>query len=41
VSLNNRIHVKWLKFMGFKFINKLDNFGSLGLSFYEFIHIKN
>ena len=41
VSLNNRVHVKWLKFMGFKFINRLDNFGSLGLSFYEFIHIKN
>lgn len=38
VYAENAIHVKWLKFMGFNFVGKKDNFGLLGLPFYEILH---
>jgi hypothetical protein len=36
----NTVHIKWLKWLGFTFIRKIDSYGSLGLSFYEFLRIK-
>jgi hypothetical protein len=36
----NTVHINWLKWLGFTFIRKIDSFGYLGLSFYEFLKIK-
>jgi|TARA_R100000656_G_scaffold121662_1_gene96748 hypothetical protein len=38
VDCRNQLHIKWLKWCGFKFINK-KNFGVLNKPFYEFIRI--
>tara|TARA_B100000686_G_scaffold292537_1_gene321307 strand:- start:959 stop:1480 length:522 start_codon:yes stop_codon:yes gene_type:complete len=36
VHCDNNVHIQWLRWLGFKFINKLENFGSNGEDFYEF-----
>tara|TARA_R100000234_G_C4970897_1_gene166155 strand:+ start:148 stop:639 length:492 start_codon:yes stop_codon:yes gene_type:complete len=38
VDCRNDVHIKWLKWCGFKFINK-KNYGVLNKPFYEFIRI--
>ena len=38
VDCRNSLHIKWLKWCGFKFINK-QNYGVLNKPFYEFIRI--
>jgi hypothetical protein len=38
VYAKNDIHIKWLKFMGFRFIKKHKSLGNMDLPFYEFIH---
>ena len=38
VDCRNSLHIKWLKWCGFKFINK-QNYGVLNEPFYEFIRI--
>ena len=38
VDCRNQLHIKWLKWCGFKFINK-KNYGVLNKPFYEFIRI--
>jgi hypothetical protein len=38
VYAKNDIHIKWLRFMGFRFIKKHKNLGNMDLPFYEFIH---
>ena len=38
VFAGNKLHIKWLKYMGFNFINKHSKLGTMGLPFYEFIH---
>ena len=38
VDCRNQLHIKWLKWCGFKFINKT-NWGVLNKPFYEFIRI--
>ena len=38
VDCRNQLHIKWLKWCGFKFINK-QNYGVLNKPFYEFIRI--
>ena len=39
VDARNSLHIKWLKWMGFKFINKFDRFGVEQRPFYEFVRI--
>ena len=36
----NTLHIKWLRWLGFSIINKLENFGINGETFYEFVKIK-
>jgi hypothetical protein len=40
VDCRNSLHIKWLKWCGFKFINK-QKYGVLNKPFYEFIRINN
>jgi len=40
VDCRNSLHIKWLKWCGFKFINK-QQYGVLNKPFYEFIRINN
>jgi hypothetical protein len=40
VDCRNSLHIRWLKWCGFKFINK-QNYGVLNKPFYEFIRINN
>jgi hypothetical protein len=40
VDCRNQLHIKWLKWCGFKFINK-QKWGVLQKPFYQFIKIKN
>lgn len=37
----NTLHIKWLRWLGFSIINKKENFGINGETFYEFVKIKN
>lgn len=39
VDARNTVHMKWLKWMGFTFINKHENYGAEGRPFYEFVRI--
>lgn len=39
VDARNELHIRWLKWMGFSFIKKHDNYGLEKISFYEFIKI--
>ena len=41
IYAENHVHLKWIKWLGFKIIRKIDNHGTLGLPFYEFIRIKS
>jgi hypothetical protein len=38
VDCRNELHIRWLKWCGFKFIRKL-NYGVLNLPFYEFVKL--
>jgi Protein of unknown function (DUF2833) len=38
VFAGNKLHIKWLKYMGFSFINKYNKLGTMDLPFYEFVH---
>jgi|15BtaG_2_1085339.scaffolds.fasta_scaffold00414_20 hypothetical protein len=40
VDARNTVHIKWLKWLGFKFINLHLNYGVAKLPFYEFVRIK-
>tara|TARA_R110002074_G_scaffold247778_2_gene419755 strand:- start:3799 stop:4260 length:462 start_codon:yes stop_codon:yes gene_type:complete len=40
VDARNSLHIKWLKWMGFTFINKHENYGAEKRLFYEFVRIK-
>ena len=40
VDARNEVHIKWLKWMGFTFINKHETYGVEQRPFYEFIRIK-
>ena len=40
VYAENHVHIKWLRWLGFKFIRKIDKYGNFGLPFYEFIRVK-
>jgi Protein of unknown function (DUF2833) len=40
VYAENTVHIKWLKWLGFKFIRKIDKYGNFGLPFYEFVRVK-
>lgn len=39
VDARNLVHIKWLKWMGFTFINKHEHYGAEGRPFYEFVRI--
>ena len=41
VDARNSLHIKWLKWMGFSFINKFENFGVEQRPFFEFVRIKD
>lgn len=40
VDARNTVHIKWLKWMGFSFINKHETYGVAQRPFYEFIRIR-
>ena len=40
VDARNSVHIKWLQWMGFTFINKHENYGAEKRLFYEFVRIK-
>ncbi|NBP56836.1 hypothetical protein EBU71_09980 [bacterium] len=40
VCAKNELHVRWIKWLGFTFVQRLDNYGHLGLPFYEFCKLK-
>jgi hypothetical protein len=40
IYAENHVHVHWLRWLGFKFIRKIDKYGNFGLPFYEFIRVK-
>jgi len=37
VDINNRIAIRWLKYLGFKFIRRVEEFGYSKKPFYEFV----
>ena len=39
VDARNKLHIKWLKWCGFTFINKHEKFGIEKRPFYEFVRI--
>ena len=39
VDARNTVHLRWLRWMGFTFINRHDNFGPEQRTFYEFVRI--
>ena len=39
VDARNKIHVRWLQWMGFTFIKKHSEYGPEGRLFYEFVRI--
>ena len=41
VDARNSVHIKWLKWMGFTFINKHENYGAEKRLFYEFVRINH
>lgn len=40
IYAENHVHLRWLKWLGFKIIRKIDKYGNFGLPFYEFIRVK-
>jgi hypothetical protein len=40
VDARNTVHLKWLKWSGFTFINYHEKWGPLGLPFYTFVRIR-
>lgn len=40
VCSKNDLHIRWIKWLGYTFVQRLDNYGLLGLSFYEFCKLK-
>ena len=41
VDARNEVHIKWLQWMGFTFINKHEKYGAEKRLFYEFVRINN
>ena len=41
VDARNTVHMKWLDWMGFTFINKHETYGAENRPFYEFLRINN
>ena len=39
VDARNEVHIKWLRWLGFNFIRKIENFGVENRPFYEFARI--
>ena len=39
VHAKNEVHLKWLKWCGFTFINRLPRFGAAGEEFYTFVKV--
>lgn len=40
VDARNAVHIRWLKWLGFTFVNKHPEFGVARLPFFEFVRIK-
>jgi len=40
VHCENSVHIQWLSWLGFTFVNKLEGFGANGEDFYEFSKLK-
>jgi len=40
VDARNTLHINWLKWMGFTFINVYEKFGYEKIKFYEFVRVK-
>lgn len=41
VDDRNKIHIAWLQWMGFSFINTHENYGPEGRRFHEFVRLQN
>jgi len=37
----NEVHIKWLKWLGFTFIRRIETYGAHGVPVYEFARIRN
>lgn len=40
IDARNTVHIKWLQWLGFQFINELQNYGNERRTFYHFVRIK-
>ena len=41
VDARNKVHIKWLRWMGFTFLREVKNYGEEGRTFYEFARLSN
>jgi hypothetical protein len=41
IDARNEVHIKWLQWLGFSFINKIENYGHEGRLFYQFVRINH
>lgn len=41
IDSRNTVHIRWLQWLGFKFINELPSYGYEGRLFYHFVRIKD
>lgn len=39
IDARNTVHIKWLQWLGFQFINELHNYGYEGRTFYHFVRM--
>lgn len=39
VDARNKVHIKWLRWMGFTIIREVENYGAEGRTFYEFARV--
>lgn len=40
IDARNTVHIKWLQWLGFQFINELPNYGNESRTFYHFVRIQ-
>tara|TARA_R100000458_G_scaffold18224_2_gene15798 strand:- start:7991 stop:8467 length:477 start_codon:yes stop_codon:yes gene_type:complete len=41
VDARNKVHIKWLRWMGFTFLREVENYGEESKTFYEFARLSN
>lgn len=41
IDARNEVHIKWLQWLDFSFINSMENYGYEGRPFYQFVRLHN